>query len=315
MAVEGNAAAVPSPSKLSRKPLVCADAAGGPSVRRERGRVREGASVAALLLQLTIPTPASSSPLTDLRVCADPNNLPFSNEKREGFENKIVELLAADLGVPVTYTWWPQRRGHIRNTLKAGLCDLIPGVPSALQSVAATAPYYRSGYVFVTRRDGGSAVASFDEPRLHDLRIGVQMIGDDFSNTPPAHALTRRGIVGNVRGYMVYGDYRREDGPASILDAVAKDEVDVAMVWGPVAGYFAQRMPVPLALVPVTPQTDGPLSPMAFDISMGLRRGDSELFDAISDALDRNRAAIDAILADYGVPRLDPPRNAPKPRS
>lgn len=262
----------------------------------------------SLPLLLLLCGTASAAPLTELRVCADPNNLPYSNERREGFENKIVELLAADLGVPVTYTWWPQRRGYIRNTLKAGLCDLLPGVPSGLEMVAATAPYYRSGYVFVTKAGGGPEIASFDDPQLKTLRIGVQMVGDDFSNTPPAHALTKRGIIDNVRGYMVYGDYGRDDGSAGIIEAVASGAVDVAVVWGPVAGYFARRQPVPLRLTPVSPRVDGPMLPMAFDISMGLRRGDSELFDLVADALDRNRAAIDAILADYGVPRLDPPR-------
>ncbi|MBP2312152.1 substrate-binding domain-containing protein [Azospirillum soli] len=261
--------------------------------------------VAFCLLVLLAGT-AAAEPLHELRVCADPNNLPFSNERGEGFENKIVELIAADLGVPVAYTWWPQRRGYIRNTLKAGLCDLIPGVPSALEMLAATAPYYRSGYVFVTRAADGPGIESFDDPRLRTLRIGVQMIGDDFANTPPAHALSRRGIIGNVTGYMVYGDYGRDDGAGGIVAAVATGAVDVAVVWGPVAGYFAKHQPVPLILTP-TPPVDGPRLPMAFDISMGIRRGESDFFDRISEALERNHAAIDAILADYGVPRLDPP--------
>ncbi|WP_188262898.1 substrate-binding domain-containing protein [Azospirillum tabaci] len=261
-----------------------------------------------LALCLLIAEPAGAGPIQELRVCADPNNLPFSNERRQGFENRIVELLAADLGVPVAYTWWPQRRGFIRNTLKEGLCDLIPGVPSGLEMVAATAPYYRSGYVFVAKAQDGPVITSFDDPRLRSLRIGVQMIGDDFANTPPAHALTRRGIVDNVRGYMVYGDYGREDGAAGIVEAVSTGAVDVAIVWGPVAGYYAGRQPVPLALTPVAPPADGPLFPMAFDISMGLRRGNQAFYDLVSNALNRNRTAIDAILADFGVPRLERPR-------
>ncbi|HYZ48732.1 MAG TPA: hypothetical protein VE567_07555, partial [Sphingomonas sp.] len=153
----------------------------------------------ALILAL-FAAPASAA---ELRVCADPNNMPFSNARREGFENKLVERIAADWNMTVRYTWWAQRRGNVRNTLKAGACDLIPGIGSGVDMVAVTRPYYRARYMFVTRADRGLHLSSFDDPRLKTLRIGVQMIGDDGANTPPAHALARRGIVENVRGYLI----------------------------------------------------------------------------------------------------------------
>jgi mxaJ protein len=239
----------------------------------------------------------------ELRVCADPNNLPFSNEKGEGFENRIADLVARDLGATVTYTWWAQRRGFIRNTLGAGLCDLIPGTMLGLEMLRSTRPYYRSGYVFVTRADGPQ-VGSFDDPALRDLRIGVQLVGDDGINPPPAEALARRGLVNHVVGYTLYGDYATPNPAGRIVAAVAKGEIDVAVVWGPFAGYFAPRQPVPLMVTPVQPQTEG-MIPMVFDIAMGVRRDDTPLKEEVDAALARHRGEIDAILAQYGVPRLD----------
>ncbi len=238
-----------------------------------------------------------------LRVCADPNNLPFSNERGEGFENKIAELLAADLHERLEYTWWAQRRGFFRNTLRAGACDVVLGVPSSFELAATTAPYYRSTYVFVYRKGKGLSVASFDDPVLRGVKVGVQLVGDDGANTPPAHALTARGIVGNVRGYTLYGDYREPNPPARVVEAVAKGDVDVAVVWGPLAGYFARRQRVPLEVVPVSPQFDLPFLPFVYDISMGVRRGDEDLRQQLDSFLQRRRPDIERILDDYGVPR------------
>jgi mxaJ protein len=241
----------------------------------------------------------------DLRVCADPNNLPYSNAAGEGFENRIVALLARDLGEQVAYTWWAQRRGAVRNTLNAGDCDLIPGMASSAGIAGTTNPYYRSTYVFVSRADRGlGTLASLDDARLRSLRIGVQLIGDDGANTPPALSLARRGITDNVRGFMVYGDYADAAPQSAIIDAVANGTIDTAIVWGPTAGYFAARAGVPLVLAPVTPWLDGPQSPMVFDVSMGVRRDDRALRRAINQALARNRHAIEGILADYHVPLL-----------
>ena len=167
----------------------------------------------------------------------------FLQRAGEGFENRIVTLLAHDLDAAVSYTWWAQRRGFIRSTLQAGLCDLVPGVPYALDMLRTTAPYYRSTYVFVTRKDGPD-ITSFDDARLRQLRVGVELIGDDGANSPPVHALGQRGIVGNLRGYPVYGDYTLANPPARIVEAVAAGQVDVAVVWGPLAGYFAKLQPI-----------------------------------------------------------------------
>ena len=237
-----------------------------------------------------------------LRVCSDPNNLPFSNQRREGFENRIAELVARDLGRKVEYYWWAQRRGFVRNTLNAGKCDVIVGVPSSFELALTTRPYYRSGYVFVSRRDRRLNIDSLDDPRLRALKIGVQIIGDDYANSPPAHALANRGIVRNVVGYSVYGDYRQDSPPRRIVDAVAKGEVDLSAVWGPTAGYFAKKSSVPLAVTTFTPEIDLPFLPFVFDIAMAVRREDPELRDRLNAILERRQPEIDRILREYGVP-------------
>jgi mxaJ protein len=239
-----------------------------------------------------------------LRVCADPNNLPFSDWAGQGFENKIIALIARDLNFTVDYTWWAQRRGYASHTLKADICDIWSGVVSGAEMMTSTRPYYRSSYVFVTRADRGLHIASFDDPQLRKLKIGVQMVGADAMNTPPAHALARRGIVQNVHGYMVYGDYRQPHPQSAIIDAVDNGDDDVAVVWGPTAGYLAAQGSTPLTIEPVQPWRDGVELPMAFYISMGVRRGDIALLQHLNDSLERNHTAILAILGEYHVPVL-----------
>jgi mxaJ protein len=204
----------------------------------------------------------------------------------------------------VSYIWWPQHRGFIRNTLKAGKCDVLLGLPSAVELAFTTRPYYRSTYVFVSRKERGIAVRSFDDPALRKLRIGVQMIGDDGTNSPPAHALANRGIVDNIKGYSVYGDYSQPNPPARIVEAVARGDVDMAVVWGPLAGYFAPRQKVALDLVPVSPQIDRPFLPFVFDVSMAVRRGDDKLHAELDAFIERRQPEIDALLDRYGVPRV-----------
>jgi mxaJ protein len=240
----------------------------------------------------------------ELRVCADPNNLPFSNERGEGFENKIAELIARKLDARLSYVWWAQHRGFVRKTLNSGTCDLVTGTTNGIEMLRTTRPYYRSGFAFVTRKDGPQ-VASLDDSQLHHLRIGVQLVGLDGSNPPPAEALARRGIVDNVHGYMVYGDYRDKNPAAGIMDAVAKGDIDVAIVWGPTAGYFAALENPPLHVKLVTPQIDGPRLPMVFDANMGVRKDDRELLDDVNSALVSLKPELDAILAGYHVPRAD----------
>ena len=275
---------------------------------RRRVAVRTGLAMALALAAASIMRPASSASVERrplLRVCADPNNLPYSNAAGEGFENRIVELVAKDLGASVQYTWWAQRRGSVRNTIGAGTCDVVPGVPSGSETLLTTDPYYRSGYVFVSRRDRNLGdLSSFDDPRLPELEVGIQLVGDDGANTPPAHAFAQRGMTANVHGYMVYGDYRDRTPQSAIVDAVARGDIDLAVAWGPTAGYFARHAATPMVLVPVQPWLDGPQSPMVFDISMGVRRDDRELRRELDAALAREAPAIARILAEFGVPTL-----------
>ncbi len=270
-------------------------------MQRMRNLLEIGAAAIAAFVSAVVPACAGA---TVLRVCADPNNLPFSNRNGEGFENKIVALLAHDLGATVTYTWWAQRRGFVRHTLKAQICDLWPGVATKLDMLRTTRPYYRSSYMFVTRTDRDLKIDSFDDPQLHNLKIGVQMVGNDATNTPPAHALAQRGITANVRGFMLYGDYTQPDPTAAIVDSVARGDVDVALVWGPLAGYFAAREPQKLSLLPVAASADDAALPMSFEISMGVRKGDAALAAQLDRWLLAERPAIDAILTAYHIPRM-----------
>jgi mxaJ protein len=250
------------------------------------------------------PDPRRPTPTRVLRVCADPNNLPYSNEKQQGFENAIASLVARDLNARVAYTWWPQRRGFVRQTLRHGDCDVIMGLPINFDQALTTQSYYRSTYVFVSRADRHLAITSFDDPRLKKLKVAVQMIGNDHVNSPPAHALAKRGIIDNVAGYTVYGDYRSQAPGRDIVDAVSKGDVDIAVVWGPQAGYFARQEKAALDIVPVSPQIDLPFLPFVFDISMGVRRGDNALRDQLDQEIEKRRADIERILDQYGVPRV-----------
>ena len=260
--------------------------------------------VAVLAAACSRPTAeAKHEPARVLRVCSDPNNLPFSNKAEEGFENKIANLLGEKMGARVEYAWWAQRRGFIRNTLRAGLCDVVIGVPTAMEMTATTRPYYRSSYMFVSR-EGTHQPDSFDDPYLAKARVGVHIIGDDFSNSPPAHAMSNRGLIDNVRGYSVYGDYRSPDPPAELIRAVERSDIDVAIAWGPLAGFFARRSPVPLQLTPVSPSQEPPYD-FVFDMSMGVARSNKPLLDELNKIIASDKPAIDRILRDFGVPLID----------
>jgi mxaJ protein len=241
------------------------------------------------------------------RVCADPNNLPFSNENLSGFENKLADLIAAQFNEPVAYVWHAQRRGFIRETLNAKRCDVVMGIPTRYELVEATRPYYRSSYVFVSRSDRHIDIQSIKDPKLRDLKIGVQLIGDDGFNTPPAHALAEEGIINNVVGFPVYGDYRQPNPPAAIVKAVERGDIDIAAVWGPLAGYFAKLSSAPLAVEPMTDtESFAPLI-FQFDISMGVRKGDDTLRAKLDAIIAEKRPEIDALLKSYGVPLLAVP--------
>ena len=251
---------------------------------------------------------ACAAPTRVLRVCADPNNLPFSNDDLEGFENRIASLVGEELDARIEYVWWAQRRGFIRNTLREGMCDAVMGVPARFEMTRTTAPYYRSSYVFVTRQ-GSHQPASFDDPFLATATIGVHLIGDDFANSPPAHALSARGLIHNVRGYSIYGDYKLPNPPAELVRAVADGRIDVAVAWGPLAGYFAQSSSVPLQLTRVHPDEEPPF-PFVFDVAMGVARSNESLQHELDGVIARRRADIDRILRDFGVPLLNDERRA-----
>jgi mxaJ protein len=254
-------------------------------------------SLSKLAVVVALCGTASAEPL---RVCADPNNMPFSNKAGEGFENAIAQQVAKDLGRTVAYTWFPQRRGFIKNTLKAGKCDLVIGEPVGFDLAAVTTPYYRSTYVFVTRADRHLDVATLDDPRLAKLKIGVHMVGDDYANVPPVVALAKRGFVEQIIGYSIYGDYSQPSPPSKLIDAVANGEVDVAIVWGPLAGYVAAHSKTKLVVTPIASDEPG----MTFAIGMAVRHGDADKAwqATIEQELATHGDALVKILARFSVP-------------
>ena len=245
---------------------------------------------------------AAPTQAAELRVCADPANLPYSRRDESGFENRIARLVADDLGMRLRWFWQEQTRGFVRKTMGAGECDLFIGVPAGFDKVLRTRPYYRSTYVAVTRR-GTPPFAGFQPDKLRARRFGVQLIGNDLAASPPGYALAENGAIDNVTGFLVYGD-----GPAGkrMVDAVAANGIDVALVWGPQAGWFARRAGVPLDVAPVKPPPGLPM-PFEYAIAMGVRKGDTALRDRLDELLVRRKADIDAILDDYAVPRVATP--------
>jgi quinoprotein dehydrogenase-associated probable ABC transporter substrate-binding protein len=233
-------------------------------------------------------------------VCSDPNNLPFSNHAQQGFENRIAELVARDLGTTLEYTWWSERKSFIKNSLDEGLCDVVIGVPADLGSVLTTKPYYRSTYVFAFKKDRELHLSSLSDARLAGWRIGVHITGDDYA--PPAYALASRGLSGNLVGYSLFGAYGEVSAPAKIIAAVARGDVDVVIVWGPLAGYFAKREKTALEIVPVSPQMFMAV-PFTYSISAGVRKGETRLKTELENALMRQCQAIQNLLVEFGVPQ------------
>jgi mxaJ protein len=236
-----------------------------------------------------------------VRVCADPNNMPFSNERGEGLENKLAETMAAKLGAKLEYTWWSERKSFIRNSLGQGRCDVVMGVPATLESITATRPYYRSTYVFVSRRDRNLNITSLDDPRLPNWRIGIHVVGDDYA--PPAYALARRGITSNIVGFSLFGEYGEQNPPARLIDAVARGDLDLGIVWGPFAGYFAKGAKMSLDVVPVSPAVFLAV-PFRYEISLGVRKGNDALKTELDGVLESESSAIQQILSEYGVPQV-----------
>jgi mxaJ protein len=235
-----------------------------------------------------------------LRVCADPDNMPLSNQKGEGFEQKIADLIAKEWNSKIEYAWWPVRRGFFSRALNGRYCDVAIEAPAGLDMAGVTKPYFRSSYVFVTRKDRGLDITSLADPRLKKLKIGVNLLNSDAENTPPAMALSRYGVVGNLIGFSTF--YTDSIRPEDIVTAVANKDIDVAIVWGPLAGYFAQRSQVPLRLQPLVERDSLSDFPFRFNIAMGVRRRDRALRDSLQVVLDRKGPEIQGILKEFGVP-------------
>jgi quinoprotein dehydrogenase-associated probable ABC transporter substrate-binding protein len=265
-----------------------------------------------LVALLWWPPQASAQAQRLLAVCADPSNLPFSNDKLEGFENKIASLIAEELQATLRYTWSEQRRSFLRRTLLAHRCEVVMGVPPGLPGVEVTRPYYVSSYVFVSAHDRNLHLDGFDDPALRDLKIGVEAINVEGANTPPVNAVARRGLAGHVVGFSGADTEESESRAAKMIEAVANHEIDVAILWGPFGGYFAKRHAGRLVVTPIASDPQQPTLPFSFPISLGVRKGDVRLQAELQGVLDRRQADIRAILKEYSVPLvLTPVATAP----
>lgn len=234
---------------------------------------------------------------TEFKVCADPDNMPYSNARGEGFEDKIAEVLAKDIGKKLSYTYAYNRQGFLRNTINAGRCDVIIGTTSDYDALRTSAPYYRSGHVFVWRKDSNFKITDWNSP---DLRKGIIGIVDKSPATVP---LNDHDLMGNARPYRLQRDLNL---PASFLiDDLAKGDIDVAIMWGPIAGYYAKQSKVPLEMALIPEYNKVNLAGKEYwNISMGVRKKDKERMKVIDEALVRNKDKIAQILADYGIPTV-----------
>jgi quinoprotein dehydrogenase-associated probable ABC transporter substrate-binding protein len=234
---------------------------------------------------------------TELRVCADPNNLPFSNEKQEGFENKIADVIGDELKLPVTYTFFPQIIGFVRNTLRARSCDLIMGTLVGDDIVQTTNPYYYSAYVAVFPKEKGFTFTGFDDPRLKTMRIGI------VGATPPSNLLVSHDLMAQARPYALTVDTRFESPAHQLIEDLAAGELDIGFVWGPIAGYYVQREKLPLGFAALPEEPGAPR--MDYRIAMGVRANEPEWRRRINAAILKRQPEITQILRDYGVPLLD----------
>ena len=232
----------------------------------------------------------------ELRVCADPDSMPYSRQDESGFENRIAALAADALSATLVYTWHPQHRGFVRATVDANRCDVWMGVPTGFQGMLTTTPYYRSTYVFVF--SDRKPLVSFDQPNLKELKIGLQVPGDDLVATPPGFALASRGAVDNVAAFTVLG---KGTSAERIIDAIAEGRLDAGVVWGPQAAYFARQRH--LEVMPAAAPADVPL-PFTFSISIGVKVGETALRDELDSVIATRRLEINRILAEYAVPML-----------
>lgn len=235
-----------------------------------------------------------------LRVCADPNNLPFSNDREEGFENRIAHLIADELDVEAKFTWWPQTIGFVRNTLRLRRCDLISGISTTSELVQNTNPYYRSIYTLVYRADSGITATTVSDPQLKDQTIGV------VAGTPPTNLLVMNGMMANIKSYNLTVDTRHYSPGRDAIRDVASGETDAALVWGPLAGYFASQSETELKVIPLLEDAD--TVRLDFRISMAVRHNETEWKHTINRLLEELRPQIHEILREYHVPLLDEQR-------
>jgi len=233
-----------------------------------------------------------------LRVCADPAAMPFTNEKGEGFENKIAELLAKKLGLTLDYTWFPQATGFYRMTLGAKRCDIVMGYAAGSDPVLNTNPYYKSAWVLVTKKGGElDGVDALDDPRLKGKHIGV------IAGTPPGDLLARNGLMGYARPYSFMVD-RRFDNPAESMIADINDgDIQAGILWGPIGGYYAKRSEAPLTVTPLVKEKGDPS--LIYRITLGIRPGELNWKHQLNGFLKDEQPEINRILLDYGVPLLD----------
>ena len=253
------------------------------------------------LLAQAVDRPDLSIELVDpkvLRVCADPNNMPFSTERGEGFENRLAELLADKLGKGLSYSWYPQATGFVRNTLAAHKCDVIMGVPQGDDLVQVTNPYYRTAYALVHKQgDGLEGVDTLGDPRLKGKRIGV------VAGTPPGNNMAANGLMANAKPYPLVIDTRVDSSAAAMMRDLASGEIDAGILWGPMAGYYARRTNPAVTVVPLVKETTGPR--MAYRIAMGVRYTDQEWKRQLNRIIRENQPAINGLLMSFGVPLLD----------
>lgn len=237
-----------------------------------------------------------------LRVCADAGNLPFSNTQEQGFENALAHVVARDLHRDMQFIWLPQQAEQQERAMRSLNCDMIMGTSAPSELMALSDPYYRSSYVFVSRRDRNIDISSLADPRLANYRIGAHVIGGADATVPPAQELARRGLVRNIVGYSIYGHPTQANPASELITAVAHGDVDLAVAWGPMAGYFARTSSTPLRLTPIC--NPDPSLPVAFNISMGVRRGDDLMREQVNRIIARRRKQINELLASYGIPLL-----------
>jgi quinoprotein dehydrogenase-associated probable ABC transporter substrate-binding protein len=233
-----------------------------------------------------------------LRVCADPSNLPFSNEKGEGFENKVMELMAAKLDKKLAYVWYPQATGFVRNTLGARRCDVIPGFPQGDELAQTTNPYYRTAYALVIKPGNElDDLASLGDPRLKEKRIGI------VAGTPPATYLAVNGLMLKAKPYPLVVDTRVDSVAQAMMRDLASGEIDVGVLWGPMAGYYAKQAKEPMRVALLLKETGGPQ--LAFRIAMGVRPADQNWKRQLNKLIADNQADISRVLLGFGVPLLD----------